>query len=123
MPIVGTRRIPPWLAGTALLYSAVVMEKRGALQVWTILLAMLAISLSLTGTFPVRSGVLASVHTFANDRRRGIFILAILVIFIGGALALYAWRVPLLKQGGRDEVTVCQPGRHGRGLSLIVLPL
>jgi cytochrome c-type biogenesis protein CcmF len=90
----------PWLAGTALLHSAVVMEKRGALKVWTILLAILAFSLSLIGTFLVRSGALTSVHTFATDPRRGIFILAILVAFIGGALALYAWRTPLLKQGG-----------------------
>jgi cytochrome c-type biogenesis protein CcmF len=90
----------PWLAGTALLHSAVVMEKRGALKVWTILLAILAFSLSLIGTFLVRSGVLTSVHAFATDPRRGIFILAILVIFIGGALSLYAWRAPLLKQGG-----------------------
>jgi len=90
----------PWLAGTALLHSAVVMEKRGALKVWTILLAILAFSLSLIGTFLVRSGVLTSVHAFAVDPRRGIFILAILVAFIGGALALYAWRAPLLKQGG-----------------------
>jgi cytochrome c-type biogenesis protein CcmF len=90
----------PWLAGTALLHSAVVMEKRGALKIWTILLAILAFSLSLIGTFLVRSGVLTSVHTFANDPRRGIFILAILLVFIGGALALFAWRAPLLKQGG-----------------------
>jgi cytochrome c-type biogenesis protein CcmF len=90
----------PWLAGTALLHSAVVMEKRSALKVWTILLAILTFSLSLIGTFLVRSGVLTSVHAFATDPRRGIFILAILVIFIGGALALYAWRAPLLKQGG-----------------------
>src|SRR6202050_3731214 len=90
----------PWLAGTALLHSAVVMEKRGALKVWTILLAIIAFSLSLIGTFLVRSGVLTSVHAFAVDPTRGIFILAILVIFIGGALALYAWRAPLLKQGG-----------------------
>src|ERR1700690_469818 len=90
----------PWLAGTALLHSAVVMEKRGALKVWTILLAILTFSLSLVGTFLVRSGVLTSVHAFAVDPRRGIFILGILVIFIGGALALYAWRAPLLKQGG-----------------------
>jgi cytochrome c-type biogenesis protein CcmF len=90
----------PWLAGTALLHSAVVMEKRGALKVWTILLAILAFSLSLIGTFLVRSGVLTSVHAFAIDPRRGIFILAILVLFIGGALLLYAVRAPLLKQGG-----------------------
>ena len=90
----------PWLAGTALLHSAVVMEKRAALKVWTILLAILAFSLSLIGTFLVRSGVLTSVHAFAVDPTRGIFILAILVVFIGGALALYVWRAPLLKQGG-----------------------
>ena len=90
----------PWLAGTALLHSAVVMEKREALKVWTILLAILAFSLSLIGTFLVRSGVLTSVHAFASDPTRGIFILAILVTFIGGALALFAWRAPLLKQGG-----------------------
>jgi cytochrome c-type biogenesis protein CcmF len=90
----------PWLAGTALLHSAVVMEKRNSLKIWTILLAILAFSLSLLGTFLVRSGVLTSVHTFANDPARGVFILAILVIFIGGGLALFAWRAPLLKQGG-----------------------
>jgi cytochrome c-type biogenesis protein CcmF len=90
----------PWLAGTALLHSAVVMEKRNALKIWTILLAILAFSLSLLGTFLVRSGVLTSVHTFANDPARGVFILAILVIFIGGGLSLFAWRAPLLKQGG-----------------------
>jgi cytochrome c-type biogenesis protein CcmF len=89
----------PWLAATALLHSALVMEKREALKVWTILLAILAFSLSLIGTFLVRSGVLTSVHAFAVDPRRGIFILAILVILIGGALALYAWRAPRLKQG------------------------
>ena len=90
----------PWLAGTALLHSAVVMEKRNALKVWTILLAILTFSLSLIGTFLVRSGVLTSVHTFASDPTRGVFILAILVLFIGGGLALFAWRAPMLKQGG-----------------------
>jgi cytochrome c-type biogenesis protein CcmF len=90
----------PWLAATALLHSAVVMEKRNALKVWTILLAILAFSLSLIGTFLVRSGVLTSVHTFASDPTRGVFILAILILFIGGSLALYAWRAPALKQGG-----------------------
>ena len=90
----------PWLAGTALLHSALVMEKREALKVWTILLAILTFSLSLIGTFLVRSGVLTSVHTFATDPTRGVFILAILVLFIGGSLALYAWRAPDLKQGG-----------------------
>jgi cytochrome c-type biogenesis protein CcmF len=90
----------PWLAGTALLHSAVVMEKRNALKIWTILLAILAFSFSLIGTFLVRSGVLTSVHTFANDPARGVFILAILVLFIGGSLTLFAWRAPMLKQGG-----------------------
>ena len=90
----------PWIAGTALLHSAVVMEKRNALKVWTILLAILTFSLSLLGTFLVRSGVLTSVHTFASDPSRGVFILAILVFFIGGSLALFAWRAPALKQGG-----------------------
>src|SRR6202012_1800752 len=71
-----------------------------ALKVWTILLAIVTFSLSLIGTFLVRSGVLTSVHAFASDPMRGIFILAILVVFIGGALALYAWRAPMLKQGG-----------------------
>ena len=90
----------PWIAGTALLHSAVVMEKRNALKVWTILLAILAFSLSLVGTFLVRSGVLTSVHAFATDPTRGVFILVILVVFIGGGLALYAARAPMLKQGG-----------------------
>ena len=90
----------PWLAGTALLHSAVVMEKRNALKIWTLLLAILAFSLSLIGTFLVRSGVLTSVHTFASDPSRGVFILAILVFFIGGGLTLFAWRAPMLKQGG-----------------------
>jgi cytochrome c-type biogenesis protein CcmF len=90
----------PWLAGTALLHSAVVMEKRNALKIWTILLAVLTFSLSLIGTFLVRSGVLTSVHSFASDPTRGVFILAILVLFIGGGLTLFAWRAPLLKQGG-----------------------
>ena len=90
----------PWLAGTALVHSTVVMEKREALKVWTILLAILAFSLSLVGTFLVRSGVLTSVHSFAVDPARGVFILAILVLFIGGSLTLFAIRAPVLKQGG-----------------------
>ncbi|MGP9819674.1 heme lyase CcmF/NrfE family subunit [Salinarimonas sp. NSM] len=90
----------PWLAGTALIHSTVVMEKRDALKVWTILLAILTFSLSLLGTFLVRSGVLTSVHAFAVDPDRGLFILGILVFFIGGSLALFAWRAPMLKQGG-----------------------
>jgi cytochrome c-type biogenesis protein CcmF len=90
----------PWLAGTALIHSTVVMEKRDALKVWTILLAILTFSLSLLGTFIVRSGVLTSVHSFATDPARGLFILCILVFFVGGSLALFAWRAPLLRQGG-----------------------
>ncbi len=90
----------PWLAGTALLHSVVVMEKRDALKVWTILLAILTFSLSLLGTFLVRSGVLTSVHAFATDPSRGVFILAILCVFIGGSLAVFAWRAPSLGQGG-----------------------
>ncbi|MBB3454004.1 cytochrome c-type biogenesis protein CcmF [Rhizobium sp. BK313] len=90
----------PWLAGTALLHSALVMEKRDALKIWTVLLAILTFSLSLLGTFLVRSGVLTSVHSFASDPTRGIFILCILLIFIGGALALFAFRAPRLAAGG-----------------------
>ena len=90
----------PWLAVTALLHSAIVMEKRNALRIWTVLLAILAFSLSLLGAFLVRSGVLTSVHTFAADPTRGVFILAILVVFIGGALALFAFRASSLAPGG-----------------------
>ncbi|PZQ16956.1 MAG: heme lyase NrfEFG subunit NrfE [Ancylobacter novellus] len=90
----------PWLSGTALLHSAVVMEKREALKVWTILLALLTFALSLLGTFLVRSGVLTSVHAFAVDPARGVAILIILTVFVGGSLALYALRAPVLKQGG-----------------------
>jgi cytochrome c-type biogenesis protein CcmF len=90
----------PWLAGTALLHSLVVMEKRNALKVWTILLSILTFSLSLLGTFLVRSGVLTSVHAFASDPTRGVFILLILCVFIGGSLSIYAWRASALKQGG-----------------------
>lgn len=90
----------PWLAGTALLHSAIVMEKRSALKIWTVLLAILTFSLSLLGTFLVRSGVLTSVHAFATDPSRGVFILCILTLFIGGSLALFALRAPTLTAGG-----------------------
>jgi cytochrome c-type biogenesis protein CcmF len=90
----------PWLAGTALLHSALVMERRDALKVWTILLSILTFSLSLLGTFLVRSGVLTSVHAFATDPTRGVFILLILCVFIGGSLTLFAFRASALKQGG-----------------------
>ena len=90
----------PWLAGTALLHTAIVVEKRGALRSWTILLAILTFSLSLLGTFLVRSGVLTSVHAFATDPSRGVFILAFLVLVVGGSLTLFAIRAPSLKGGG-----------------------
>ena len=90
----------PWLSGTALLHSALVMEKRNALKVWTILLSILTFSLSLLGTFLVRSGVITSVHAFATDPTRGVFILLILCLFIGGSLSLFAGRATSLKQGG-----------------------
>ncbi|MGQ4272481.1 heme lyase CcmF/NrfE family subunit [Terrihabitans sp. B22-R8] len=90
----------PWLAGTALLHSALVMEKREALKVWTVLLALLTFACSLLGTFLVRSGVLTSVHAFAVDPERGLFILAILGIFVGGSLSLFALRAGTLRQGG-----------------------
>jgi cytochrome c-type biogenesis protein CcmF len=90
----------PWLVGTALLHSAIVVEKRDALKSWTVLLAILTFSLSLIGTFLVRSGVLVSVHAFATDPSRGVFILVLLALTIGGSLLLYALRAPSLKGGG-----------------------
>ena len=86
----------PWLVGTALIHSLAVTEKRGVFKSWTVLLAIIAFSLSLLGTFLVRSGVLTSVHAFATDPRRGVFILAFLTVVIGSSLALYAWRAPKL---------------------------
>jgi cytochrome c-type biogenesis protein CcmF len=91
----------PWLVGTALIHSLAVTEKRGSFKNWTVLLAILAFSLSLLGTFLVRSGVLSSVHSFASDPTRGLFILAFLVITIGASLALYAWRAPSVGLGAR----------------------
>ncbi len=90
----------PWLAGTALLHSSIVAEKRDTMKSWTIFLAIIAFSLSLLGTFLVRSGVLTSVHSFASDPARGVFILTLLVAFTGGSLLLYAFRAPSLKGGG-----------------------
>ena len=90
----------PWLAGTALLHSAIVVEKREALKIWTVLLALLAFALSLLGTFLVRSGVLNSVHSFASDPARGIFILCLLGIYVAGAFALFAWRAPAMAPAG-----------------------
>ena len=93
----------PWLVGTALIHSLAVTEKRGAFRSWTVLLAILAFALSLLGTFLVRSGVLTSVHSFATDPTRGVFILALLVLVIGGSLLLYVWRAPRIGMGGGFE--------------------
>lgn len=94
----------PWLVGTALIHSLAVTEKRGSFKAWTVLLAICAFSLSLLGTFLVRSGVITSVHAFASDPSRGVFILAFLVVVIGGSLALFAWRAPIMGRGGKFDV-------------------
>ncbi|MBW9273340.1 MAG: heme lyase CcmF/NrfE family subunit [Candidatus Thiodiazotropha sp. (ex. Lucinisca nassula)] len=94
----------PWLVGTALIHSLAVTEKRGAFKSWTVLLAISAFSLSLLGTFLVRSGVLTSVHSFASDPARGVFILIFLLIVIGGSLLLYTWRAPYISGGGRFDL-------------------
>jgi cytochrome c-type biogenesis protein CcmF len=94
----------PWLVGTALIHSLAATEKRGSFKAWTVLLAICAFSLSLLGTFLVRSGVLTSVHAFATDPARGMFILAFLVFVIGGSLALFAWRAPNVGKGGGFDV-------------------
>ena len=94
----------PWLVGTALMHSLAVTEKRGSFKAWTVLLAICAFSLSLLGTFLVRSGVLTSVHAFATDPRRGVFILAFLVVVIGGSLLLFAWRASSVGRGGKFDV-------------------
>ena len=91
----------PWLVGTALVHSLAVTEKRGSFKNWTVLLAIFAFSLSLLGTFLVRSGVLTSVHAFATDPERGVFILGFLLVVIGGSLALFAWRAPKVGLGGK----------------------
>jgi cytochrome c-type biogenesis protein CcmF len=102
----------PWLVGTALMHSLVVTERRGAFKGWTLLLAISAFSLSLLGTFLVRSGVLTSVHAFATDPARGIFILCFLVIVIGGSLSLFAWRAPSLS-GNVTPVSFSASSREG----------
>ena len=94
----------PWLVGTALIHSLAVTEKRGIFKSWTLLLAIFAFSLSLVGTFLVRSGVLVSVHSFATDPKRGLYILSFLVVTIGGSLSLYAWRAPKLYVPGGFEL-------------------
>ncbi|HCW21780.1 MAG TPA: c-type cytochrome biogenesis protein CcmF [Achromobacter sp.] len=90
----------PWLAGTALIHSLIVTERRGAFRSWTVLLAICTFSLSILGTFLVRSGVLTSVHAFAVDPGRGLYILAFMTVIVGGSLALYAWRAPTVGLGG-----------------------
>ncbi len=94
----------PWLVGTALMHSLAVTEKRGAFKSWTVLLAIAAFSLSLLGTFLVRSGVLSSVHAFATDPKRGVFILSFLVVVIGSSLLLFAWRAPKIGLGGKFDI-------------------
>jgi cytochrome c-type biogenesis protein CcmF len=94
----------PWLVGTALMHSLAITEKRGTFKAWTALLAIFVFALSLLGTFLVRSGVLTSVHAFASDPERGVFILGFLVLVVGGSLTLYAWRAPLLKSAARTSL-------------------
>ncbi|HVY08484.1 MAG TPA: heme lyase CcmF/NrfE family subunit [Burkholderiales bacterium] len=110
----------PWLVGTALMHSLAVTEKRGGFRIWTVLLAIIAFSLSLLGTFLVRSGVLTSVHAFATDPRRGIFILAFLVVVIGGSLALFAWRAPKVGLGGRFELVSRESALLANNVLLLV---
>ena len=110
----------PWLAGTALIHSLAVTEKRGAFKSWTVLLALLAFTLSLLGTFIVRSGVLSSVHAFATDPRRGLFILVFLGIVVGGALTLYAWRAPKVGLGTRFALVSRESMLLGNNILFVV---
>jgi len=110
----------PWLVATALIHSLAVTEKRGSFKSWTVLLAILAFSLSLLGTFLVRSGVLSSVHAFATDPKRGLFILAFLVIVIGASLALYAWRAPSVGLGARFSLVSRETMLLGNNVLLVV---
>ena len=111
----------PWLAGTALVHSLAVTEKRGAFKRWTVLLALLAFSLSLLGTFLVRSGVLTSVHAFASDPARGLFILVFLLIVIGGSLFLYAMRAPSISRGGGFDILSRETLLLGNNLLLVII--
>jgi cytochrome c-type biogenesis protein CcmF len=110
----------PWLTGTALIHSLAVTEKRGAFKSWTVLLAILAFSLSLLGTFLVRSGVLTSVHAFATDPARGVFILAFLAIVVGGSLALFAWRAGAVGLGGAFGVVSRESSLLANNILLVV---
>ena len=110
----------PWLVGTALIHSLAVTEKRGSFKSWTVLLAILAFSLSLLGTFLVRSGVLSSVHAFATDPRRGLFILAFLTMAVGASLTLYAWRAPKVGLGARFALVSRETALLGNNVLLLV---
>ncbi|NTV85752.1 MAG: heme lyase CcmF/NrfE family subunit [Burkholderiaceae bacterium] len=110
----------PWLVGTALIHSLAVTEKRGSFKSWTVLLAILAFSLSLLGTFLVRSGVLSSVHAFATDPRRGLFILAFLTLAVGASLTLYAWRAPKVGLGARFALVSRETALLGNNVLLLV---
>jgi len=110
----------PWLAATALLHSAIVVEKRGQLKSWTVLLAIMAFSLSLVGTFIVRSGLLTSVHSFASDPARGVFVLVILLFAVGIPLALYAWRGPQLVTTADFSLTSREGGLIANNMLLVV---
>ncbi len=110
----------PWLVGTALIHSLAVTEKRGAFKSWTVLLAIMAFSLSLLGTFLVRSGVLSSVHAFATDPRRGLFILGFLVVVVGASLALYGWRAPKVGLGARFGLLSRETLLLGNNVMLVV---
>lgn len=110
----------PWLVATALIHSLAITEKRGAFKAWTVLLAIAAFSLSLLGTFLVRSGVLTSVHAFATDPKRGVFILAFLVAIIGGSLTLYALRAPKINDGGRFGLLSRESFLLGNNVILVV---
>jgi cytochrome c-type biogenesis protein CcmF len=110
----------PWLVGTALMHSLSVTEKRGGFKIWTVLLAILAFSLSLLGTFLVRSGVLTSVHAFATDPTRGVFILAFLLVVIGASLLLFAWRAPKVGLGGGFELVSRESALLANNVLLVV---
>ena len=110
----------PWLVGTALIHSLAVTEKRGSFKSWTVLLAIMAFSLSLLGTFLVRSGVLSSVHAFATDPTRGLFILGFLVVVVGASLALYAWRAPRVGLGARFSLLSRETLLLGNNVLLLV---
>ena len=110
----------PWLVGTALMHSLAITEKRGSFKAWTALLAIFAFALSLLGTFLVRSGVLTSVHAFASDPERGIFILGFLVLVVGGSLTLFAWRAPLLRSAVQTKLLSRDSALLGNNIFLAV---